>query len=437
MSVRDAGEKGRGNMQDVRTTLHRALVLVLVGAAWGGGGPRTGLAADAAPVLGSVDVTIVTGGVPGVMWWLAGATVVAVAGGILIWYARLRREIRQRRHNEGTLRESATRFRALVELSPDAILVHRRGTLLYGNPAAARLLGVENPATLSWRDLLSFVHPDDRRTLRDAVHETAGLQAGALPSGTRPIRLRRHDGHIVPVDWLLARTVFEGGAAIQSVVRDVSERRRLEANLRHMAATDFLTEVYNRRALFEAARREVRRSARHGHPLALLVVDVDRFKRINDTLGHAAGDTALCHLVALCRESLRGEDVLGRLGGEEFCILLPETDSVGALEVAERLRVRVAASRLQVEGGTIAMTVSIGMAALQPGETTWESLLKRADQAVYRAKAAGRDRVFGADVPDGSAFINENPETGNRTVVLSVRNGALPEKPAGRQASGS
>ncbi|MGE5546716.1 MAG: diguanylate cyclase [Solirubrobacterales bacterium] len=182
---------------------------------------------------------------------------------------------------------------------------------------------------------------------------------------------------------------------VLGVITDITERKQMERELRRLATTDPLTGAANRRHFMGLAGSEADRAARYHHPLSVLMVDVDHFKRINDSHGHAAGDEALKVLVASCGSVLRDVDVLGRLGGEEFAVLLPETDADGAHEVAERLRQAVAAIRVPLaDGGDLGFTCSVGFAARPPGgEETFEAMMKRADQALYRAKQAGRNRV--------------------------------------------
>jgi diguanylate cyclase (GGDEF)-like protein len=169
----------------------------------------------------------------------------------------------------------------------------------------------------------------------------------------------------------------------------VSERLREE--FEHLAAHDSLTGAMTRRAVLAAGQHEMGRWQRYGRPLSALMLDLDHFKRINDEHGHLAGDRVLIDVVKALREVLRHADVLGRYGGEEFIALLPEADSAAALVTAERLRAAVA--NACTLGGSAPCTVSIGLASTQPGDAHLDSLLTRADAALYRAKALGRNRV--------------------------------------------
>ena len=166
---------------------------------------------------------------------------------------------------------------------------------------------------------------------------------------------------------------------------------RVRAEFEHLATHDDLTQALNRRALLAAAEAELQRWLRYGQPFALLLLDIDHFKRINDEHGHLVGDHVLLRCVDVLRPVLRGPDRLGRYGGEEFLVLLPASDAAAALAVAERLRLAV---EQQSATATLpACTTSIGVAEVQPGDTTLTALIARADAALYRAKAQGRNRV--------------------------------------------
>lgn len=177
----------------------------------------------------------------------------------------------------------------------------------------------------------------------------------------------------------------------------VAERTRelLEANreLERLATIDPLTSTLNRRCLLEAIDEEMERTWRHGHPLSVLLIDIDHFKTINDTYGHAAGDAALQTTVERIRQRLRKNDVLGRIGGEEFLVLLPETDAEGAVILANRLRTGIAQRPVEALGNVFEVTASLGIAQCRGCDETIEQLLHRADAALYTAKASGRNRV--------------------------------------------
>jgi diguanylate cyclase (GGDEF)-like protein len=156
---------------------------------------------------------------------------------------------------------------------------------------------------------------------------------------------------------------------------------------------DPLTQADNRRALMESLELELRRSHRYHHPFALLFLDIDHFKEINDRYGHAFGDKVLQRIVGLARGQVRPPDIIGRYGGEEFAIGLVECSREGALRIAERIRLRIAESSIVWEQNVASVTVSIGVAMLTPEVDRVETLIDHADRALYEAKAGGRNRV--------------------------------------------
>jgi two-component system cell cycle response regulator len=171
----------------------------------------------------------------------------------------------------------------------------------------------------------------------------------------------------------------------------VEQTRRLET----LIFEDPLTGLANRRYILSQLGSFVSGARRHGRPLSVAIIDVDRFKEVNDHHGHQAGDAVLVAATGALRSHLRAEDHLGRLGGEEFLAVLPDTDAPAAAAVAERMRAEVAATRVEHEGDPLRVTVSIGMATWGDDEEP-ELLLRRADEALYGAKSAGRDRALGA-----------------------------------------
>ncbi len=222
-------------------------------------------------------------------------------------------------------------------------------------------------------------------TARDSLDDVLmGLEAGADDYLVKPVH---------PME-LSAR--LRTGRRILALERTLRDRNREIARL---AVTDPLTGVYNRRYLMENLPRELARVRRYGHPLGLIMCDLDHFKEVNDTLGHAVGDEVLKEFTRrLAGQVRQGVDWLARCGGEEFVLVLPETDLAGSLAVARRLRHLVAATPFATTAGPVRVTASFGVAARPPGEADSpdaEALLARADACLYQAKAAGRNRVAG------------------------------------------
>lgn len=179
--------------------------------------------------------------------------------------------------------------------------------------------------------------------------------------------------------------------------------KNAQVELQRLAETDFLTGIANNRRFFEDGEREIQRARRYGHPLAALMLDLDHFKKVNDTYGHAAGDKVLVAMTDTFRRLLRDIDVFGRLGGEEFAILLPETDLAGGRATAERLRMAIAETQIDAGNRTLKITISIGVTLLSPDDAGLDAVLKRADDAMYEAKRHGRNRVVTAPLPAAPA----------------------------------
>ncbi len=206
--------------------------------------------------------------------------------------------------------------------------------------------------------------------------------------------LLTRDGRLIPYYFTGRRTVIGGQAYLVGLGIDITERKALECELARQAHEDSLTGLANRRRFLELAETELRRTRRYGSLLSFLVLDVDRFKEINDRYGHAVGDRLLQALADIFRNTLRAVDIVGRLGGDEFAIILPETDGDEALEAADRLRLAVACLEMPVPDGiALRCTVSIGTTTLGPASDGIDALFREADEALYRAKRDGRNRV--------------------------------------------
>jgi two-component system, cell cycle response regulator len=175
----------------------------------------------------------------------------------------------------------------------------------------------------------------------------------------------------------------------------VLDNARLEQRLRELSIRDGLTRQLNHRATYDRLAEEIERARRYGHPLSVILCDLDDFKRVNDTRGHLVGDAVLREGALALRRSLRGSDLLGRYGGEEFLAVLPEVDLDSARLAAERLRRALAEHPIQIPGGEVKVTASFGVAELSeiPGRTTADHLVSLADRRLYEAKAGGRNRV--------------------------------------------
>lgn len=261
------------------------------------------------------------------------------------------------------------------------------------NPAFVKTLGYAESELLE-RPFIEFVHPDDRQSTLEEM--TLQLQRGySLNFENRYVC---KDGSVRHLSWHAQVNVEE--ELTYATARDITEYKRMETELREMATIDFLTGLYNRRKFMTRMDEQLARLQRGVTSIVtVLMLDLDHFKRINDTYGHGIGDLVLKHFAQTIGAELRKIDTVGRIGGEEFGIILPGADAKAALMFSERMCRTVMNQPLLHEGQPIPVTVSIGVAAMSAADSSAELALARADAALYRAKAAGRNRVeVAADV---------------------------------------
>ncbi len=249
------------------------------------------------------------------------------------------------------------------------------------------------------------IHTDDVVVVEDAATDprvagTARAVAG-LPIGSYAgAPLITADGHRLGALCVMAAEPRPIPGALAAGLRDLAaavvdalELRRARDRLAALALNDPMTGVANRRHFFEAAAREMARMRRYGQPVTAMVLDIDRFRHINDRFGQDVGDQALIALAGLAVATLRGEDLFGRVGGEEFGAVLPQTALEPAREVAERLRRLAGEIRVDTPDGACGFTISVGLSPIEPQDDSFETALRRADAALARAKIAGRNRV--------------------------------------------
>ena len=305
---------------------------------------------------------------------------------------------------ERRLKEAETWFASLLDGIDDVAVLSldAAGCIAAVTPSATRQTGFPAPALLG-RSFAAFDRPD---------------RASATPSAGEAITVARRDGWHLHEGWhaladggrywcqrlIAVRDQADGEAAgFAMVIRAVTRRQGDAADLRRMLTRDHLTGASNRAHFFETAERLRQRALREGEPMALVLLDIDHFKRVNDAHGHAAGDAVLREVARRCAAELRPEDLFARLGGEEFVVLMPEAGLAAACGVAEGLRAALAARPVEAEGLVLPVTASFGCCSLDAGEgRALADLLAAADAALYDAKRAGRDRVAAAG-PDQAA----------------------------------
>ena len=289
---------------------------------------------------------------------------------------------------EHYLVKNEQRQRAVLEIVPYPIYIARRkdGQVLFVNRKSCLLFQQSAGQMLRSRAVDFFVDPKDKETLDRLFDSLSDVRDIEMQMKTSQNRNFTAELAAIAVD-------YQGTPAMLIALNDVSQRKEMEAELFRQASTDALTGIINRRYFQNQAEQEVRRSRRFARDMAVMMIDIDHFKPINDTYGHAAGDTIIQGVVKRALECLRQSDSIGRIGGEEFAVLLPETALDAARDVAERLRAHIEARPYIIGSGALSCTVSIGVAQLSAQDNGLEDLLHRADTALYAAKNDGRNRV--------------------------------------------
>lgn len=295
---------------------------------------------------------------------------------------------------EAQLRESERNFRRLFENMQDVYYrTDAHGVVQMVGPGVRRVLGYEPHEIVGRTAEAYYPRPSDRDALKQALAERGEV-------ADFPGQMVRKDGQVIDISISSHALYDESGnfSGVEGIYRDVTERKTLERELRRLATTDSLTGIANRRAFLEQTEQVFRSCQRYHASMALLVLDLDHFKSINDRHGHATGDSVLIRFVEAVSIELRETDCFGRLGGEEFCILLQHASPEKALNVALRIIDQVRSLAFESgSGDTFGITVSIGAATNQDTDDGSKRLLERADKALYEAKRTGRNRVVCAE----------------------------------------
>jgi diguanylate cyclase (GGDEF)-like protein/PAS domain S-box-containing protein len=287
-----------------------------------------------------------------------------------------------------TLEESETRSRKLVELMPEAVLVHTEGRLVFLNEAARRLFGAPTTEDLLGTPLLDRVAPEYHADLLDAIRRVAE-QPADTPALT--LQMLRLDGSRADVEMTGTAIHYRNAASVLAVARDVTERHQHEAALEHQALHDLLTGLPNRTLLHDRLTQAIRHAERYGTRLGVMFIDLDKFKFINDSMGHSVGDELLRATAARLLECVRDSDTVARLGGDEFVLLIDRVGDESTLPKLAQRTVQTLGEPLMLAGQSHRVTCSIGVSVYPADGQDAEQLLRQADLAMYRAKEAGRN----------------------------------------------
>lgn len=321
-----------------------------------------------------------------IIWISENARAVKDASGTLLFYEGTVEDITERKQIE----QVQARFTAILEATTDFVgIADIHGNSLYLNQAGRKMLGIGSNEDISYRK-----RSDSHPTWANEIIQNQAIPAVlAGEVWTGETALKNRDSQEIPVSQVILAHKTPAGEVefIATVMRDISDRKRMEAQLAYLANHDPLTGLFNRRHFQEQLERHLALSQRYNHCGALLFIDLDEFKEINDTLGHQAGDELLQSLAKLLQEQLRETDILGRLGGDEFAILLPETPASGVHLLTQRLLEALQRHVVVTNGQLVRISASIGVTLFPDHGTTAKELLARADLAMYKSKENGRN----------------------------------------------
>ncbi len=298
-------------------------------------------------------------------------------------------------------------MQAALAASPDGVvLVDRDGVILMVNASMAAMSGY-SIEQLRGQCVSIFLLPALREKHGQQMHSYF-LQPSKRTMGTgQHLQLARADGSTMPVDVALGHSEVYGGTAV-AFVRDVSEVRKMQSHMQYQATHDTLTGLFNRWQFNQRLEQGVAESARHGRPMTLLLIDLDDFKTINDSYGHAAGDQALQEVARRLKACLRVSDTLARLGGDEFTVLLTHLAQPSDARLVAQKLLEVLQQPFEVNGADVSLAGSVGMACLPSDATDAAALLRYADIAMYHAKENGRGRIAVYAASMGQAVVEKN-----------------------------
>ena len=306
-------------------------------------------------------------------------------------------------------KKAEEKLKAVLETAPDPIVeVDHDGTIALRQRAhrqALRLRPRADPRPPG-RGALRRAHPHaGRRALRRRAGRARTSDSQVALGMGLELWGQRKDGTEFPVDVMLSVLHTDDGVVVTSIIRDITERKRFENQLQHLADHDALTELFNRRRFDQELAEYVAYTARYGGQGSVFLLDLDRFKYVNDTRGHKAGDEVIRAVGRALHDSVRKTDVVARLGGDEFAVLLRDADRDTAERIAEGMLETIRERRLPLEGQRISMTTSIGIVCFDDEEPAVEDLMVSADLAMYAAKEAGGNRYHVATA-DGGEYVS-------------------------------
>lgn len=291
------------------------------------------------------------------------------------------------KHTEEALRQSEESYRSLIELSPDAILVHHHGKVIFVNHSAATLFAALEPKELTGVKVMDLFHPDYRAIEQERINRVEIDQKSQPYLDEKILRI---DGKEVDVEASSTPVFYRDAWSVQTIIRDISERKEVQEQIWRQANFDTLTQIPNRLLFNDRLLQAIERAARENYSVALMFIDLDHFKEINDTLGHDAGDVLLQQAAKRMSESLRKSDTLARMGGDEFTVIMPCIINPPDVCIVAKRLLTVLRQPFALPGGEGLISASIGI-AFYPAAMDLPLLIQHADSAMYRAKEGGRN----------------------------------------------
>jgi diguanylate cyclase (GGDEF)-like protein/PAS domain S-box-containing protein len=267
---------------------------------------------------------------------------------------------------------------------------------MFWNPAAESMFGYPESEVIGKKLHNIIVGPKMKEKVRAGLADFAKTGKGPVLDIVIEMEAVRKSGEVFPVERSVASFKLRDKWYAVGSVRDITARKQSEKRLTEMATIDALTGLSNRRHFLEQAELYLRQAIRYQRNFSLMMFDLDHFKKINDTHGHDAGDRVLRAVAESAKRELRDTDIIGRIGGEEFAVAMPETDLESAMAAAERLRVGLMNTEVDIESRLIRFTVSIGVTQLDSEIMKLSDMMKIADGYLYTAKENGRNRVVAA-----------------------------------------
>lgn len=304
-------------------------------------------------------------------------------------------------HNEHNQSEELTRTvefcHILLDKLPEGVFVHAEGSIVYANEIAAKIIGAHEPRELFGEPLTTFFPPDSWKRTQESIASDTEHRGTGWPAEMEMVRL---DNRKVVIESLTIALEWNTRNVLCTTFRDISNRKEMEDRIRHQANYDNLTRLPNRALFMDLLSRELIRAKRAKSRVALMFIDLDRFKWVNDTMGHAAGDQLLREVSVRLKDSLRQSDTVARMGGDEFTAILPDMARGPHAERVAAEILRQLNEPFILEGQEAFISGSLGISVFPDDADELETLLKNADTAMYRAKAEGRNgyRFFTSDM---------------------------------------